>query len=95
MYINYRLMNFKNLVFVDHPNSSFNGIMSKYRFDNGKELSIVAGDNLYCTTKYGNKKGNPAGLKVEEVASFEVMIGDEVKGWQSREDINHIIKENE
>ena len=86
-------MKFENLVFIKHPNDFFEGLMAKYRFDNGKELSVVAGNNLYCTTRYGNRKGGPM-LEVEDVASFEVMIGKEVIGWQSREDINNIIKEN-
>ncbi len=86
-------MKFENLVFIKHPNDFFEGLMAKYRFDNGKELSVVAGNNLYCTTRYGNRKGGPM-LEVEDVASFEVMIGKEVLGWQSREDINNIIKEN-
>lgn len=86
-------MKFENLVFIKHPNDFFEGLMAKYRFDNGKELSVVAGNNLYCSTRYGNRKGGPM-LEVEDVASFEVMIGKEVIGWQSREDINNIIKEN-
>tara|TARA_A100000172_G_scaffold81013_1_gene72404 strand:+ start:773 stop:1036 length:264 start_codon:yes stop_codon:yes gene_type:complete len=87
-------MTFKNLVFVKHPNEFFEGLMAKYRFDNGKELSVVAGNNLYCTTRYGNRKGGPM-LEVEDVSSWEVMIGAKVVGWQSKEDINKIIKENE
>ena len=86
-------MKFENLVFIKHPNDFFEGLMAKYRFDNGKELSVVAGNNLYCITRYGNRKGGPM-LEVEDIASFEVMIGGKVLGWQSREDINKIIKEN-
>ncbi len=37
---------FKNLVFVSHPIMPDKAIMAKYRFDNGKELSIVAGEGL-------------------------------------------------
>ena len=87
-------MTFKNLVFVKHPNDFFEGLMAKYRFDNGKELSIVAGNNLYCTTKYGNKKGGPL-LEVSDVEKWEVMISGEVIGWQTEKQINQIIKDNE
>ena len=87
-------MAFKNLVFIDHPNKRLNGIMAKYRFNNGKELSVVAGDNLYCTTKYGLRKGNHL-LTEDDVSKFEVMIGGEVKGWQTRKDIDQIFKNNE
>ena len=68
--------------------------MAKYRFNNGKELSVVAGDNLYCTTKYGLSKGNHL-LTEDDVSKFEVMIGGEVKGWQTRKDIDQIFKDYE
>ena len=87
-------MAFKNLVFIDHPNNRLNGIMAKYRFNSGKELSVVAGDNLYCTTKYGLRKGNHL-LTEDDVSKFEVMIGGEVKGWQTRKDIDQIFKDYE
>ena len=86
-------MTFDNLVFIKHPNDFFEGIMAKYKFNNGKELSVVAGNNLYCSTRYGNKKGGPL-LEASDVVSWEVKIGDEVIGWQTKEDINKIIKEN-
>ena len=86
-------MTFDNLVFIKHPNDFFEGLMAKYRFDNGKELSVVAGNNLYCTTRYGNRKGGPL-MEASDVSSWEVMIGGRVEGWQTKEDINKIIKEN-
>ena len=87
-------MTFDNLVFIKHPNNFFEGLMAKYKFDNGKELSVVAGNNLYCTTRYGNRKGGPM-LEVEDVSSWEVLVeGSEVQGWQTKEDINKLIKEN-
>lgn len=84
------MTNFDNLVFVDHPR--LNGIMAKYRFNNGKELSIVAGEGLYSNSRDGIRAAvdNP-----DDVASFEVMFDGEVTGWQSREDINEIFKANE
>ena len=87
-------MTFKNLVFVQHPNIS-EGLMAKYRFDNGKELSVVAGNNLYCTTIYGNRKGGPL-LEAKDVSKWEVLIEgeDNVRGWQTREQINEILKLN-
>ena len=86
-------MTFDNLVFIKHPNDFFEGIMAKYKFDNGKELSVVAGNNLYCITSYGNKKGGPL-LEVKDVSKWEVMVGDEVIGWQTEKQINEIIKKN-
>ena len=86
-------MTFDNLVFIKHPNDFFEGLMAKYKFDNGKELSVVAGNNLYCITSYGNKKGGPL-LEVKDVSKCEVMVGDEVIGWQTEKQINEIIKKN-
>jgi hypothetical protein len=82
------MASFKNLVFVDHPIGG--GIMAKYRFDNGKVLSVVAGAGLYSTP-------NSHVSKPEEVVSFEILLSgeEEVKGWQSREDINKIFEANE
>ena len=86
-------MTFDNLVFIKHPNDFIEGLMAKYKFDNGKELSVVAGNNLYCITSYGNKKGGPL-LEVKDVSKWEVMVGDEVIGWQTEKQINEIIKKN-
>lgn len=86
-------MTFDNLVFIKHPNDRFEGLMAKYRFDNGKEISVVAGNNLYCITRYGNRKGGPM-LEVEDVMKWEVMVGAEVEGWQTKDQINEIIKKN-
>ena len=81
------MASFKNLVFVSHPMVP-GGIMAKYRFDNGKEISIVAGEGLYSTppTPFSTP---------EEVLSFEVMFDGEVTGWQSREQIEEIFKNNQ
>ena len=82
---------FKNLVFVSHPMNPEKSIMAKYRFDNGKELSVVAGEGLYSNSREGIRK--PV-TSPEDVASFEVMFDGEVTGWQSREDINKLMIEN-
>ena len=83
---------FKNLVFVSHPMNPDKAIMAKFRFDNGKELSIVAGEGLYSNSRDGIKA---AVNDVKDVASFEVMFDGEVEGWQSREDIDKIFEANE
>lgn len=85
---------FKNLSFIDHPVKSLNGIMAQVIMGNGKRLSVVAGDNLYCTTSFGNRKGNRL-MTEKDVYKFEVMVGDDdVLGWQTREDITEIMQEN-
>ena len=80
------MASFKNLVFTTHPIAK--GIMAKYRFDNGKEISIVAGEGLYSTPKI------PV-YSEDDVSSFEVMFDGKVTGWQSREDINKVFKNNQ
>ena len=64
--------------------------------ENGIVLSVVAGPNLYCSGRE-EKMLNPT---EKDFSSFEIAIIDEskeesdfdVRGWQSREDINNIIK---
>ena len=85
---------FKNLVFVSHPMIPTKAIMAKYRFDNGKEISIVAGEGLYSNSRNGIRA---AVDNVKDVASFEILLDgdDDVRGWQTREDIDKIFEENE
>ena len=77
------------------------GVASSPKFDNGFELSIVAGPHKYSSPK--DESNSP-----DDFASFEVAIfdpqgnwatkeffpdhNDDVLGWQSREDINNLIK---
>jgi hypothetical protein len=83
-------MRFKNLGFIQHP--VVKGIIAQVFTDSGKRISIVCGENMYSTSKAGNRA---ACSSVEDAASFEVMIGDsDPLGWQSREDIDKILAEN-
>ena len=83
-------MKFKNLGFIKHP--VVKGIMAQVFTDSGKRISIVCGENMYSSSRAGNRK---ACSSVEDAASFEVMIGDaDPIGWQSREDIDKILAEH-
>ena len=83
-------MTFKNLGFIKHP--IVNGIMAQVFTDEGKRISIVCGEGMYSSSKAGNRAECSS---VEDVASFEVMIGDaDPIGWQSRKDIDRILAEN-
>ena len=86
------MANFNNLVFITHPNTFIEGIMAKYRFDNGKVISIVAGEGLYSNGKSGLREAvdNPL-----DVSSFEVMFDGEVEGFCTRERINEIFEANQ
>jgi len=60
------------------------------------DLSVVAGTGMYSAGKTGVRE---AVDNVKDVSSFEVMAIDvdgeflgDPKGWQSREDINELIK---
>jgi len=66
--------------------------------DNGIELSVVAGSGMYSAGKDG-VRGEVNNFK--DASSFEVAIFDQdgefigddmVLGWQSKEDINKLIK---
>ena len=66
--------------------------------DNGIELSVVAGSGMYSAGKDG-VRGTVNNVK--DASSFEVAIFDQdgefigddmVLGWQSKEDINKLIK---
>jgi hypothetical protein len=83
-------MEFKNLSFIKHPNI-LEGIMAQVICNNGKRVSIVSGRGMYSVSKEGNRA---SANDPKDVSSFEVMVGDEVLGWQSREEIDKILKEN-
>ena len=83
-------MNFKNLSFIQHPNIN-NAIMAQVICNNGKRVSVVAGKGMYSTSKNGVRQ---AWNNVEEALTFEVAVGDKILGWQSREEIDQILKEN-
>tara|TARA_B110000858_G_C17557446_1_gene360973 strand:- start:342 stop:629 length:288 start_codon:yes stop_codon:yes gene_type:complete len=87
---------FKDLIFKDHTHM----INAHHVFDNDWEISVSAGAGIYCTPKEDLKNQ-------ESFSSFEVAIfnpngdfatqdlmqgGDDVVGWQGREDINNIIE---
>ncbi|MDA9111891.1 hypothetical protein N9J42_00240 [bacterium] len=88
------MITFDNLLFIAHPHVP-GAIMTQIRGlkdKGGKVISIVAGTGMYSAGKAGVRK---AVDKVEDVSSFEVMVGDdEPQGWLSREDINKILTEN-
>jgi len=71
--------------------------------DSGIELSIVAGSGMYCSSKEGACKPVDI-MNIDEILSFEVAIfnddgfleemDNEVLGWQSREEIDILIKKH-
>ena len=94
---------FKNLYFKPHR-ATKKGIVANLTMGNGKILSVVAGPGFYSTpggiseiNGLDKFKDNP---HPSQFSSFEVAIIDEstdqfdVIGWQSRKDINKIIKKN-
>jgi|TARA_B110000977_G_scaffold31136_1_gene41166 hypothetical protein len=86
---------FKDITFKQHKLGKGN-IQGLIMLDNGIELSVVAGTGMYSAGKTGVRE---AVDNVKDVSSFEVMAIDvdgeflgDPKGWQSREDINELIK---
>ena len=86
---------FKDVDFKKHKLGEGH-IQGLLMLDNGIELSIVAGKGMYSSGKSGVREAVHCD---QDVSSFEVLafkndgthLGD-VKGWQSREDIDELIK---
>jgi len=89
------MITFDNLIFLDHPHvkgaimTQVRGLKSK----GGKRISIVCGEGMYSSSRAGNRAECE---RVSDAASFEVLVegDDDVRGWQSREDIDKILAEN-
>jgi hypothetical protein len=84
-------MRFKNLGFIQHPHIK-DAIMAQVYTDNGERISIVCGNGMYSSSRDGNKAECQ---RLEDAVSFEVLVeGEEdVRGWQSREDIDKLLAE--
>ena len=89
------MITFDNLLFIAHPHvkgaimTQIRGLKSK----GDKRISIVCGEGMYSSSRAGNRAECQ---RVEDASSFEVLVDgeDDVRGWQSREDINKILAEN-
>jgi hypothetical protein len=83
-------MRFKNLGFIKHP--VVKGIMAQVFTDEGKRISIVCGEGLYSTSRAGNRAEC---TNLDDASSFEVFVDGEedVRCWQSREDIDKLLAE--
>ena len=81
---------FKDITFKQHQLGA-GAIQGLLMLENGIELSIVAGETMYCTPKSSGK--GPEDFSSFEVAVFDEngFIIEEPKGWQSRGDINTLI----
>ena len=81
-------MKFKNLGFIKHP--VVKGIISQVFTDDGTRISIVCGENMYSSSRAGNRAMCDS---IEDAGSFEVMVGNnDPLGWQSREDIDKLFE---
>jgi|TARA_R110000803_G_scaffold113389_3_gene181742 hypothetical protein len=87
---------FKDLIFKDHTYM----INAHHVFDNDWEISVSAGNGIYCSPKKNLK--NQESFSSFEIAIFNekgeyatgevLQIDNDVVGWQGREDINNIIE---
>jgi len=90
------MIQFKDLIFKDH----LGGINARHVFDNDWEISVAAGSFAYSTPR--EDLGQPELFSSFEVAIFNpngdfatsevLQVGDDVVGWQGREDIDSIIE---
>ena len=90
---------FKDIKFKQHQSGK--GIHGKLTIENGMSLSVVAGQYFYSDPR---SDVAPNGYRRFEVAIFDKdgewatqkvlgNIGDNVLGWQTRNEIDSIIKE--
>lgn len=84
-------MRFKNLGFIQHPHVK-DAIMAQVFTDDGTLISVVCGSGMYSSSRDGNRAECQ---RVEDASSFEVLIeGEEdVRCWQTRDDIDKILSE--
>jgi len=92
-------MTFKDLKFKPHKVIPKKGIQATLEIKPQVFISVIAGEGFYSSGKTGNRA---AITNSKDVSSFEVGIVDEnlpvdeqqceVMGWQSREDIDSILK---
>ena len=91
------MKSFKDVIFKKHRLGKGH-IQGLLMLDNGIELSVVAGSGMYSAGKDG-VRGTVNNVK--DASSFEVAIFDQdgefigddmVLGWQSKEDIDKLIK---
>lgn len=84
-------MRFNNLGFIQHPNIK-EAIIAQVFTDDGKRISVVCGSGMYSTSRAGNRAKCTS---IEDASSFEVLVeGEEdVRGWQSREDVDSLLAE--
>ena len=92
-------MTFKDLKFKPHKVLPKKGIQATLEVKPQVFVSVIAGEGFYSSAKGTGVRG--AVTSEKNVASFEVGIIDEnlpekqqewdVRGWQSREDINKLL----
>ena len=91
-------MNFNDLSFKEKDTGGIHAIM---KFPNGNVLSVVAGSGMHSTPRENHN--SPDDFSTFEIAifgpdggwatqNFFPNCGDDVMGWQSREEINSIIE---
>ena len=89
---------FKDLELKQKDN--FVSVQARMKFDNGYELSVVAGEGCYSEPRENNP--DPNHFLAFEIAIFndrgdfatkDILLGhdDDIKGWQTRAYINTIM----
>ena len=85
---------------IEFLQSTGGNLKSRTKFDNGFELSVIAGELAYSEPRENNS--DPNHFLAFEIAIFndkgdfatkDILLGhdDDVKGWQTRADINTIM----
>jgi hypothetical protein len=91
-------MKFSDIIFKPHP---YSGWKSRTFFPNGFELSVVAGESMYCSPR--TNLPSPHDYESYEIAVFNSDgefctqefcddASDDVIGWQTVEEIESVMK---
>ena len=94
------MLKFKDLVFTNKP---LGGVGAHVVFENGMTVSVQASKTNYCSTREDlSNKNDYASFEIavwDEVGNWRTREfignpkhGDDVAGWQSREQINEVLR---
>ncbi|HAI19646.1 MAG TPA: hypothetical protein DCM10_17435 [Xanthomarina gelatinilytica] len=91
----------KNFKDIEFKPDIIGGVRGKLEIENGIMISVVAGKFNYCTPRENSPIDGWSSFEVAVLDSYGSFItkrivddaGGDVLGWQSREDINNLIKQ--
>ncbi len=84
------MTNFKDIKWQQHRIGA--GVHGQLKLKNGWQISLVAGEFFYSTPKANRRNHNQYSTFEVAIINPNGNIDGDVIGWQSREDIDKLIK---